>query len=171
MYVQPQLKRLKRGRQEARSQRSDTDMKNFFSDEEAEEAADRDTYTRRDKRDRTREEDFGSRNRYRREYDDMNDFIADDVEDDLEDVVRSTRKGDEARYEEEHARESRESRRELLEMLPADMDQDALDDMYDIFGDGGDYEYAMFSHQVCQPENDSTHANGQFQNRQTKTVI
>jgi hypothetical protein len=33
-------------------------------------------------------------------------------------------------------------------MLPADMDQDALDDMYDIFGDGADYEYAMFSHQV-----------------------
>ncbi|KAI8584594.1 hypothetical protein K450DRAFT_217031 [Umbelopsis ramanniana AG] len=149
----PQLKRLKRGRQEARSQRSDTDMKNFFSDEEAEEAADRDTYTRRDKRDRAREEEFTSRNRYRREYDDMNDFIADDVEDDLEDVVRSGRKSDEARYEEKHARESKESRRELLEMLPADMDQDALDDMYDIFGDGGDYEYAMFSHQELDQDN------------------
>jgi transcription elongation factor SPT6 len=123
-------------------------MKNFFSDEEAEDVADRAAYTRRESRDRTREDEFTSRNRYRREYDDMNDFIADDVEDDLEDVVRSGRKGDEAGYEEESARDARESRRELLEMLPADMDQDALDDMYDIFGDGGDYEYAMFSHQV-----------------------
>jgi transcription elongation factor SPT6 len=124
-------------------------MKNFFSDEEAEEVSERDVYARRDNRDRAREEEYASRNRYRREYDDMNDFIADDAEDDLEDVVRGGRKGAVDRFEESETREVRGgNRRELLEMLPADMDQDALDDMYDIFGDGADYEYAMFSHQV-----------------------
>lgn len=142
------MKRLKRGRQEERSRGADTDMKNFFSDEEAEDATDRDAYGRRESRDRAREEDYASRNRYRREYDDMNDFIADDAEDDLEDAVRGGRKGAADQFDEGEVREGRGNRRELLEMLPADMDQDALDDMYDIFGDGADYEYAMFSHQV-----------------------
>jgi transcription elongation factor SPT6 len=144
------LKRLKRGRQEERSHAADADMKNFFSDEEAEETSERDAYARRDNRDRAREEEYASRNRYRREYDDMNDFIADDAEDDLEDVVRGGRKDVADQVKISEARESRGDRREILDILPADMDQDALDDMYDIFGDGADYEYAMFSHQVCK---------------------
>ncbi|KAJ2962458.1 hypothetical protein NQZ79_g2382 [Umbelopsis isabellina] len=142
----PKLKRLKRGRQEEKSRGGDTDMKNFFSDEEADEDVE-DTYARRDSRDRAREEEYASRNRFRREYDDMNDFIADDAEDDLEDAVQGGRRVSANRLDKSEAVESRGDRRELMDMLPADVDQDALDDMYDIFGDGADYEYAMFSHQ------------------------
>lgn len=122
-------------------------MKNFFSDDEADEDVE-DTHARRDSRDRAREEEYASRNRFRREYDDMNDFIADDAEDDLEDAVQGGRRVSAKRRDETEVLESRGDRRELMDMLPADVDQDALDDMYDIFGDGADYEYAMFSHQV-----------------------
>jgi hypothetical protein len=81
-------------------------MKNFFSDEEAEEEAERDTYARRDSRDRAREEEYVSRNRYRREYDDMNDFIADDAEDDLEVAVQGGRRASANRFDESEVLES-----------------------------------------------------------------
>ncbi|RUS16496.1 hypothetical protein BC937DRAFT_91142 [Endogone sp. FLAS-F59071] len=129
-------------------------------DRDVDSGGDTPRHDREDGRDRGDRDDYRveERREYLRRdrYDEMKDFIADDDEDDdLDEVTRRDR--DDRREHERVARkggredyyEDRERRRararDVLEDLPAGIDQDALDDVYDIFGDGTDYEYALYA--------------------------
>ncbi|RCI00227.1 Transcription elongation factor spt6, partial [Rhizopus stolonifer] len=133
----PKYKRLKRGREEV--DRQDAPYSgNIFSDEEMEmapPAGQRDEYT----------EDYDDRSRYRRDaYDDMGDFIADEDEedDDLNEVLGE--RAQSRRYNDER-RGRRMANKDMMSILPEGISEDVLVDMYDIFGDGGDYEWAMYN--------------------------
>ncbi|KAI9319161.1 SH2 domain-containing protein [Dichotomocladium elegans] len=124
---EPKLKRLKRGRQNE-PQIKETSVEKFFSDEEEggyaqaeEEQLPDDTYP--------------SQYRQRPIYDDMNDFIADEdeeAEDEQEDG-----------YIREAPSRGRASK-EMMGYLPEGFSEDVLADMFDIFGDGTDYDWALY---------------------------
>lgn len=137
----PKLKRLKRGREEV-SREESKGVDNIFSDDEGEEEAPaaRDSNRRRD--DYAEEYDERSRYRQRDTYDDMGDFIADeDDDDDLNEVLgeRSQPRG----YDDDR-RVRGKANKEMLDILPAGISEDVLVDMYDIFGDGAEYEWAQY---------------------------
>ncbi|KAI9490605.1 SH2 domain-containing protein [Zychaea mexicana] len=123
---EPKLKRLKRGRQEE-PEHSETAADKFFSDEELyEEAQDEQ---------QVEEDQYATQYRRRQVYDDMDDFIAE--EDDEEGLV-----DDRADlYNREAPR--RGAAKDMMDILPEGLSEDVLADMYDIFGDGADYEWAL----------------------------
>ncbi|RCH98761.1 Transcription elongation factor spt6 [Rhizopus azygosporus] len=137
----PKLKRLKRGREELSRQES-RNVGNIFSDEEqAEDQNQRDDYA----------EDYDDRSRYRRDmYDDMGDFIADeDDEDDLNEVLGERA---EARGYDDERRGRRKANMDMMSILPEGMSEDVLVDMYDIFGDGREYEWALYNDEEEEAE-------------------
>ncbi|RCI04677.1 Transcription elongation factor spt6 [Rhizopus stolonifer] len=138
----PKLKRLKRGREEQSYEKSKgTD--NIFSDEEdnvADEAQEAHAPNRRHD-DYAQDYDDRVGYRHRDTYDDMGDFIADeDEEDDLNEVLGER---NQARYDEDRGRRGK-ANKDMMNILPAGISEDVLVDMYDIFGDGGDYEWALY---------------------------
>lgn len=148
------MKRLKRGREEI--SREDTHrVDNIFSDDEQEEdtlredSPMRDTNRRRD--DYETEYDEGrARYRQRDAYDDMGDFIADEDDDDLNEVL-----GERAQPRYEDARRGRgKANKDMLNILPEGISEDVLVDMYDIFGDGGDYEWAQYEDEETEANRD-----------------
>ncbi|KAI8071784.1 SH2 domain-containing protein [Gongronella butleri] len=130
---EPELKRLKRGRQLDDQTRTKTSM-DIFSDEEGEDeqqaAAEPAPYRRRD-------------------YDDMGDFIADEDEDDLDQLIGDRRRDEVGGFD-----DGRKAGKDILDMLPEGISEDVLMDMYDIFGDGGDYEYALYPDDQMELEED-----------------
>ncbi|KAI7905581.1 SH2 domain-containing protein [Cokeromyces recurvatus] len=146
----PKLKRLKRGREEQtykKAKRSD----NIFSDED-EEAEDIAESTSRDvHRHDQYEEEYDNRASYRHRdtYDDMGDFIADEDEDDLNEVLGGS--GPNRGYADDRGGRGRVNK-DMMNILPAGISEDVLVDMYDIFGDGGDYEWALYDDE----ENEAT---------------
>ncbi|KAG1465468.1 hypothetical protein G6F46_001768 [Rhizopus delemar] len=144
----PKLKRLKRGREEV-SRQEVKNAGNIFSDEEIETAPaseQRDPYA----------EDYDDRARYRRDmYDDMGDFIADEDEDEDEDDLNEVlgERAQARRYDDER-RGRRKANKDMMSILPEGISEDVLVDMYDIFGDGGDYEWAMYNEEEEEAKKD-----------------
>ncbi|KAI9308291.1 SH2 domain-containing protein [Cunninghamella echinulata] len=144
----PQLKRLKRGRAEEKSRPAPKTTENIFSDDEEEE----NNYQRSTSANHYNEdedEQYNDTSVYRRRdaYDDMGDFIADEDEDDLDQVLGERRFGNRddgaaTGYYDEGERN--QPGKAIMDMLPEGISEDVLVDMYDIFGDGGDYEYALY---------------------------
>ncbi|KAI8357781.1 SH2 domain-containing protein [Blakeslea trispora] len=137
----PKLKRLKRGREEQSYEKSKS-TGNIFSEEEDEddEAQAAHTSSRRHHEDEYAQ-DYDRTGGYRRDaYDDMGDFIADEDEDDLNEVMDER---NQARYNEDRSRRGKASK-DMMHILPAGISEDVLVDMYDIFGDGADYEWALY---------------------------
>ncbi|CAO3647097.1 unnamed protein product [Mucor fragilis] len=143
----PKLKRLKRGREEQSYEKSSKGVDNIFSDdddlaaEQAEQEPSRDSH-RRGRDDYAEEYDDRARYRHRDAYDDMGDFIADeDDEDDLDETLgeRSQPRG----YDDDRGRRGK-ANKDMMDILPEGISEDVLVDMYDIFGDGADYEWAQY---------------------------
>ncbi|KAG0166605.1 Transcription elongation factor spt6 [Apophysomyces sp. BC1034] len=111
----PKLKRLKRGREEPSFAVSSKSVEKIFSDEEEEAAA----------------------------RDDLNDFIADE-DDDLDEVLGDRYRDDRTSYYDNDRARRPKAGKGMMEMLPEGLSEDAVMDMYDIFGDGGDYEWALY---------------------------
>ncbi|KAI9470095.1 MAG: SH2 domain-containing protein [Benjaminiella poitrasii] len=149
----PKLKRLKRGREEqsyGKTKRAD----NIFSDEEEQAEDMAEDVSRGDRRRHDDyEEEYDNRQSYRRHdaYDDMGDFIADEDEDDLNEVLGE--RGPSRGYADDHDRRGR-ANKDMMNILPAGISEDVLVDMYDIFGDGGDYEWAMFDDEEMEARNE-----------------
>ncbi|KAJ1978574.1 Transcription elongation factor spt6 [Dimargaris verticillata] len=141
------LKRLKRGR----AQSPDTlhrhgvedDLRDMFTDEEAPQVSDQEPALSH----------LAARGSRRDAYphDDLDDFIADE-DDDLEEGIAASRAraydADQAshRTHEDLTEPAFHDRRQrMADMIPgsAGLDPDAWQDIYDIFGDGSDYAYAM----------------------------
>ncbi|KAG2212645.1 hypothetical protein INT47_000622 [Mucor saturninus] len=147
----PKLKRLKRGREEI-SREEQKGIDNIFSDDDDDQVDHVESHaspTRNDQHHHRRREDYAEeyddgRARYRQRdaYDDMGDFIADedDEDDDLNEVL-----GERAQPRYEDARRGRgKASKEMMDILPEGISEDVLVDMYDIFGDGGEYEWAQY---------------------------
>ncbi|KAI8995001.1 SH2 domain-containing protein [Pilobolus umbonatus] len=135
----PKLKRLKRGREEVLRDNS-RGVDNIFSDEEREEEGEEEAPARESRRER---EVYDDENRYRHRdaYDDMGDFIADEDEDDLNEVLGEGHRESRG-YDMDRGRRNKASK-EMMDILPEGISEDVLVDMYDIFGDGADYEWAL----------------------------
>ncbi|ORX62353.1 transcription elongation factor Spt6 [Hesseltinella vesiculosa] len=133
---EPELKRLKRGRQLDDQPRTKTSI-DMFSDDEA------------DDNQHAAQPDQNIPSYRRREmYDEMGDFIADEDEDDLDQILGERRHDEAAGFDDV----SRKAGKDILDMLPDGISEDVLMDMYDIFGDGGDYEYALYPEDQTEME-------------------
>lgn len=76
----------------------------------------------------------------------MGDFIADEDDDD-DDLNQVLGERTQPRYED--ARRGRgKASKEMMDILPEGISEDVLVDMYDIFGDGGEYEWAQYEDEV-----------------------
>ncbi|KAI8139092.1 SH2 domain-containing protein [Fennellomyces sp. T-0311] len=129
---EPKLKRLKRGRQEEPVAQEQAAEK-FFSDEEQYEEV---------QEEQTEEDRYTTQYRHRPLYDDMDDFIAEEddeegIEDDEHHMFRN-----------EAPRRNRTSTKVMMDILPEGLSEDVLADMYDIFGDGTDYDWALFNEEA-----------------------
>ncbi|KAI8645252.1 SH2 domain-containing protein [Parasitella parasitica] len=139
----PKLKRLKRGREEQTYENTNVD--NIFSDDEdVVEQPEKEPSRDNRRRDEYAEEyDDRARYRHRDAYDDMGDFIADedDDDDDLNETLgeRSKPRG----YDDDGKRRGKASK-DMMNILPEGISEDVLMDMYDIFGDGAEYEWAQY---------------------------
>ncbi|KAI9256228.1 SH2 domain-containing protein [Sporodiniella umbellata] len=142
----PKLKRLKRGREESSRQEA-SNSRNIFSDEEMDmpqPTSQRDDYA----------EDYEDRSRYRRDaYDDMGDFIADEDEED-DDLNEALGERTQARRYDDDRRSRRMANKDMMNILPEGLNEDVLVDMYDIFGDGGEYEWAMYNEEDENAKNE-----------------
>ncbi|KAI8366759.1 SH2 domain-containing protein [Radiomyces spectabilis] len=151
----PKLKRLKRGREEPSRAVTTKGVEDIFSDEEEAPAA------RHEPSYDDREKDYAEyeshvRYRHRDTYDDIGDFIADEDEDDLDEVLGERRYGagrDEGLagdyYDEARGRRGKASK-DMMDILPQGLSEDVLVDMFDIFGDGGDYEWALYDEEEME---------------------
>ncbi|KAG2224925.1 hypothetical protein INT45_010874 [Circinella minor] len=131
---EPKLKRLKRGRQEETDDQ-DAAAEKFFSDEEQ--------YEEAQEEQQVEEDHYAPQYRHRQVYDDMDDFIAEEddeegVEDDRADL-----------YNREVPRRGRASK-DMMDILPEGLSEDVLADMYDIFGDGTDYDWALYDEEPAE---------------------
>ncbi|KAL0092952.1 SH2 domain-containing protein [Phycomyces blakesleeanus] len=152
----PKLKRLKRGREDPVGSSHEKSDK-FFSDDE-EVAVSRGAARRYDEPvdDGYEEEPYDDRARYHRRdaYDDMGDFIADeDEDDDLDEVLGDRHRDDRnARYYDENRGRRAKGGKAIMDILPEGLSEDVVSDMYDIFGDGGDYEWALHDDELVSTD-------------------
>ncbi|KAI8081499.1 SH2 domain-containing protein [Halteromyces radiatus] len=156
----PQLKRLKRGREdtERMSSKITSGVENIFSDEEEEEEQGLLSTGGNNRYGQDEEEQYNEPvYRHRDAYDDMGDFIADEDEDDLDQVLGERHFGQRddgaaTGYYDDHGHT--QPGKGIMDMLPEGISEDVLVDMYDIFGDGGDYEYALYPEDQLDMENE-----------------
>ncbi|KAJ1972877.1 Transcription elongation factor spt6 [Dimargaris xerosporica] len=145
--AESKLKRLKRGRAQSpdapHRHGAEDDLRDMFTDDEAPDVSDQEPILSH----------LPARGSRRDVYphDDLDDFIADE-DDDLEEGIAASRartydadQVDRRPAEDLAAPAFYDRRQRMVDMIPgaAGLDPDAWQDIYDIFGDGSDYAYAM----------------------------